>query len=650
LRTGDAIQAGVVLTSKGMAASNVEVSLEVQGARLDGEAKKTVALPANGSVEVKWPISAPSAGKAVFAFHARAPAGADDVKVTREISTPTVPEAVALYGETTEASAEKLGDLRALRSDVGGLDVRVASTALVGLDDGVEQLVKYPYGCTEQLTSRLVPLLPLRDLAKDYGIKLPENTDDVIASTVGKILERQHGDGSFGWWPDSPRGDAFITGYALWGLTLAKKYGAHVPEQALASATRYVRRELDKAKDDRMGGATAALLLDVLADAGSPDTGYANVWFGRREKLPLFAKALLAHAMVTSKMRIEDARELLRDFDNHVRVTPTGATIVENLGDAYAPLLDSDARTTAMALRAMIAVDPKHALGGRLAKGLLGVREHGTWRSTQETAWALLSLDDYRRAQEKTAPDFDARVFLGETMIFEQPFQGRSLAPKSESFAMDKLLSAGAGGSALAFQVKGSGKLYYEARLRYAKKELPREGLDRGFFIRKVVRSVRPEGLKDALGTVPNASAPSAAAGDLVLVDLIVVTPDPREHVVVEDPLPAGLEPVQSELATTARSLDVAEAYGEGDASDWAQSDDDARSGGGAYTFAWYHREIHDDKVLTFVPHMPAGMFHYRYLARATTSGRFVVPPTRAECMYEPETFGRTGATGFEVK
>jgi uncharacterized protein YfaS (alpha-2-macroglobulin family) len=303
-----------------------------------------------------------------------------------------------------------------------------------------------------------------------------------------------------------------------------------------------------------------------------------------------------------------------------------------------------------MALRAMIATDPKHALAGRLAKGLLGARNKGTWRSTQETAWALLSLDDYRRAQEKAPAEFDARVFVGETMIFEQPFQGRSLAPKSETFAMDKLLSAGAGGSALAFQVKGRGELFYEARLRYAKKELPRQGLDRGFYVKKTVRSVRPDGLKDALGTVPSASASSAAAGDLVLVDLIVVTPDPREHVVVEDPLPAGLEAVQAELATTARSLDVTDVYGEGDVRSGEQSDDDARSGGGAYTFAWYHREVHDDKVLTFVPHMPAGMFHYRYLARATTVGRFVAPPTRAECMYEPETFGRTGAGGFEVK
>ena len=53
---------------------------------------------------------------------------------------------------------------------------------------------------------------------------------------------------------------------------------------------------------------------------------------------------------------------------------------------------------------------------------------------------------------------------------------------------------------------------------------------------------------------------------------------------------------------------------------------------------------MRDDRVLFFVEHLAAGMYHYRYLARATTFGSFVVPPTRAEEMYTPEVFGRTGA------
>jgi uncharacterized protein YfaS (alpha-2-macroglobulin family) len=58
---------------------------------------------------------------------------------------------------------------------------------------------------------------------------------------------------------------------------------------------------------------------------------------------------------------------------------------------------------------------------------------------------------------------------------------------------------------------------------------------------------------------------------------------------------------------------------------------------------------MHDDRVLTFVEHMPEGMYHYRYLARATTLGTYVVPPTKVECMYEPEVFGRNASSRLEV-
>jgi hypothetical protein len=132
-------------------------------------------------------------------------------------------------------------------------------------------------------------------------------------------------------------------------------------------------------------------------------------------------------------------------------------------------------------------------------------------------------------------------------------------------------------------------------------------------------------------------------------VDLVVVTPTPREQVVLDDPLAAGLEPVDSSLSTTAQSLDVAGSGGAGDEDDAAQTDDDAVASGRGWTEAWFHREMHDDRVLTFVEHMPAGVYHYRYLARATTPGRFVVPPTKAECMYDPAVFGRTAAEELEV-
>ncbi len=189
-------------------------------------------------------------------------------------------------------------------------------------------------------------------------------------------------------------------------------------------------------------------------------------------------------------------------------------------------------------------------------------------------------------------PNFDAKVFLGDDKIFEAPFHQRTYGAKSSQIAAGKLFSSGASGSTLAFQVDGTGTLFYEARLRYAKKEMPTTPMDRGFYVRKIVRSLKPEGLTDALKSVPATSSVRAGGGDLVLVDLFIVTPDPRENVVVDDPLPAGLEAVQSSFATSAKSQDVTDAGEQGDRDDEEASGDDERAAGRATEFAWYPPRI----------------------------------------------------------
>lgn len=78
-------------------------------------------------------------------------------------------ETAAIYGETSSAVAERLADLGAVRDDAGGLSLTLASTPLASLARGIEALLEYPHGCTEQTVSRMLPLLALRDLATQVG-------------------------------------------------------------------------------------------------------------------------------------------------------------------------------------------------------------------------------------------------------------------------------------------------------------------------------------------------------------------------------------------------------------------------------------------------------------------------------------------------
>jgi alpha-2-macroglobulin len=649
LRAGDSLEAGVVISAKNFEPGQVTVQARANGIVLVGDASRTVTLSRDQSLEVRFPFRAEAAGKASLRFDVSAGAEKDAVVVDRRIDSPATFEAVALYGKSEDSVAEALGDLSTIRPDVGQLDISVASTALVGLGAGVDQLVHYPYGCTEQLSSMLIPLVPLRDLAKDFKIPLPLDLNKVVPRTVAEIVSRQRGDGGFGLWPNSTESYPWVGAYALFVLSQAKLHGIAVPQAVFDRGKDYLRRYLAETSEHEYRLPTLAFVLDVLSDMGAPDAGYQQKLFERRKELPLFAKALLLHAIAGSKGQRTLADALVPELENALRIENDAAFVGENTGDEYAVLMDSQARTAALVLRALLTVKPNHPLAAELARGLLIQRVDGTWRSTQETAYALLALDAYRKAQEKAVPDFQVKALLGQASVLDAEFRARTLSAEQARISIGKV--AGTKNASLVFEKRGPGTLFYQARLRYARRTLPTDTLDQGFFVQKGLRPVTPEGLPQALASIADTTAARFRGGDLVIADLVIVTPSPRDFVVVDDPLPAGFEAVDSHLATTSSALDVGGGDGYGSCADCdPQEARDELAAGRTFFEGYSRRELRDDRVLFFVDHMAAGMYHYRYLARASTLGKFVLPSTRVEEMYTPETFGRNGASLVSVE
>ncbi len=647
LRAGDTLEAAAVIAAKGITPGRVTVRAEVSGAELQGPAEQTLELGKDASGEVRFKLSAPKVGTLKIGFFASSSGARDAASLERRIQVPAVLETVAVYGETKQSVSEKLGDLAALRSDVGGVDVALSSSALVGVDAGMEDLIEYPYACTEQLASRLLPLGPLTDLARAFDLALPKNAVTVRDKTIAEIVARQRGDGGFGMWPDSPWASDWVTPYALWVLEEAQKAGAPVPEQSLKRGRDFLKRWLANFVNERP--AVAAFAVDVLAELGAPDHGYTEKIWERRKELPIFSQALLLHALAIGKGPAEMRETSLRELENSLRISGNSAKFVENVGDEYAALMDSPTRTTAIVLRALLAAKPEHELATRLVRGLLDARERGRWRSTQETAFTLVALDDYRRLRETESPDFTAKALLGGQTLATLNAKGKGIFSESSSSPMSALV---AGGPALLLEKDGSGTLFYELRLKYARRTPPATALDAGFFVKKTQRPVKPTELTAALETIPESTISRFKAGDLVVVDLVIVAPSPASYVVVDDPLPAGFEAVDTSLQTNAAWLNVPGSSGSvsADCPSCDPSSRDELAHGRAYLNVWHRRELRDDRALFFVDDLPAGMVHFRYLARATSVGRFAVPPTKTEEMYEPETFGRTAASVVEVQ
>jgi len=667
VRVGDKLDASVVVSGKELGATGVDVTMRVAsgGLSITGASTQRVTLPASGNVEVHFPVTANAAGDATITFVVSGGGEKDSVEVKKHVELPLHLESTAVYGETTRASAIAFGDLSKIQGDQGSLTVRMSSSALVGLAGAFDDLDQYPYGCTEQLASRMIPLFALDDLARSVGVRVPAATDQRMDDAIAALLTHQHGSGGFGYW-DNDDEEPWLSAYALLALDAASKKNFYVPHDALDNGVTYLRRALARErfkageadddsnkKDDEESDATtedhteeklarayaeAAFIADVLATLGKPDPGYLNRLYDAREHAPLFSQALLLHAMVVSAMPKSQTETLASEVVARLRVDADKAIAEDDDGTIYAPLLDSGVRTTALVLRALLALDPNHPMAARLAKGLLGERRSGGWNSTQEDSWSLVALDAYRKAQESARPDFDVNVFLGDSKIGDASFHDRSLRDERITLVPSKVKRLG---GPLTFATSGAGKLFYSAELQYEIADLPKKPVDRGLFVQKTMRAVKLADLPSMADFIPKKTELSAQAGDLVVVDVLLESAEPQEQVVIDDPLPAGLEAVDFDFATTGHAHTVSDSV--------SRRATDALGIGMPFRDSPYHRELKDDRVLTFIPHVLPGMYHFRYLARATAVGTYVMPPTSAACMYSPEVFGRTQAQTFVV-
>ncbi len=630
LRAGDEVELSATISSFGAPSGTVSVRAETAGLELIGSKQQTVELPEQSSRLVSFRAKSPNVGQAQIRFSAQLDRLRDATGLEREVKSPALLETVALYGKTEDAQAFRLGDLKAAHADHGGLDVTLSSSALVGLKGGFEQLWDYPYLCSEQLSSRILPSVLLEELASLYSIAPPPNARAQTEQSVAQLLRRQHGNGGFGMWPESREVHPWVSAYALWVLHEAKQKGHVVGKRVFERGIRYLRDLSKKRQKDDL--VLSSFSTFVLARLGHHDPATINALVELLPQMDVEAQLFLAWAAALDGTKAHQELLLKRVSS---ALTPRGnrVEVAAPHGDFRAETLGTPLRLHSLTLSALLALSPNHPLAAGLVRALLDARKGGQWGSTQESAFALLALDAYRRAQEQTEPDFLGLVFLKNKLLGQRRFVGRSSLTQEFSIAMKELVQGGN----LVFQRQGQGTLFFEARLAYARKELPSSPLENGFLVKKELTQFAPA--QDPDTRPPNADEGDSDRkvsqlnhGDLVLVELNVLVPARRRFVVVDDPLPAGLEAIDLSLTTAQGSLRKLLLPTAG------------------YAQAWHRTEYRDDRVLFFVDDMPPGVYQYRYLARATTRGTFIVPPTMAKEMYQEEVYGRTGATRVSVK
>ena len=621
-------------------ADTLELAIPGNAEELVAVAGRKVSVPANDRVEVRFPAAAQMAGTARFQVVAATKKVADASSFDLPIWTPATSEAFATYGELDDGvmvqPVRAPGDVW---PQFGGLEITTSSTQLQALTDAVVYLVSYPYDCNEQIASRVLAIAALRDVLDAFEsdqLPPPEELQAAVDRDMAKLAVRQNWNGGFAFWRKGDQDWPYLTIHVAHSMARAKDKGYEVPPQMWNNVLPYlndIRSHIPGWYSQESKWTIRAYALYVRHRMGHNDVKKAKKLLKEAgvEKLPLEAQGWLLPVLHAGGAS-DQVAQIEQYVNNHVTETAAGAHFVTNYSDGAHVLLHSDRRVDGVLLESLIEVDPDSDLIPKVVRGLLGHRVRGRWGNTQENAFVLLALDRYFAVYEKETPDFVARAWLGDTFAGEHEFKGRTTERAHIDIPMGYLTEV-EGDQPLTLQKDGVGRMYYRVGMNYAPRDLELEPADYGFAVERVYEAVDDEG--DV--TQDDDGVWHIKAGARVRVRLTMVAPMRRYHVALVDPLPAGLEPVNPELAVSGT---IPPDMGEPD-----------RNGGGYWWWwrEWYeHENMRDERVEAFTSLLWDGVHKYTYVARATTPGEFVVPPTKAEEMYHPETFGR-GGTDFVI-
>lgn len=633
---GDHFEASVVVHNETGAERDVTVGIRAAGLSVEGDPIRREHLAAGEAREVSFPVSVHEAhGVARVQFAAMTDGANDAVEQNLPLIAPATSEAFATYGSLTEDAVRYpllVPDDAVGR--FGGLELSLSSTALTDLSDGADYLVDYPYECAEQIGGRLIAAANLSVALAGRDDKRAVELRQVAEAAVVKLKTLRRHDGSFGMWPGDERDSTLRisttawVGFALHEATLAQ---IDVPQTLKTGVTSFLSQRLQYAGRgdawDLWDRALAAYALSQLG--GTPPTNVVETLWQKRQTLPLFAKAWLASTLRRSHPA--RSQELLRVIRNAAVETAAGSHFAEQESVGARFLWHSDHRTDAIVVHALLELAPTDPLIEKTVRGLMAARRNGRWRTTQENAWALSALTRYFRAAEADTPDMTARAWLGPVMLAETELRGRTSSTQAATLPMVTLQELGSGDLTLGRE--GEGRLYYRVGLRYAPSTLLHDPEEQGFAVTRVFESIGDE--RDVTRDVEGQWHIKAGAN--VRVRLTVVVPDTRYDVALDDPIAAGLEPVNMAFATTAT-----QALGEAAREDHGWT---PMWGLGCWMrWAFDHRELRDDRVTAFSEAVSAGVYELVYVARATTPGRFIAAPTKIEEMYAPETFARSGS------
>ena len=584
LAPGDSAQITLALTHASGPAGEVKLAVAGEGVNLNpGNLPGSVTLAEGATQRVTLPLRADTqTGVGTLHLTVTTP---DGQALTKDIAVPVMmgePEQ-SRKTRVTLAAGTSISLDPALTADyLPGAQVVMASGGFGMLDvaGALGALDRYPYGCTEQTTSRAMPLLYLSDLSALLGGKSEPEIAGRIDEAIAKVLTRQSASGAFGMWSPSA-GDLWLDAYVTDFLSRARVAGHTVPEQSFKTAITNLQNRVNYAAEpqysDQYDNAALAYAVSVLARERAATVGDLRYY------------ADTAADSFKTPMSAAQIGGALASYGDQARADRMFARAQTLLGDDvsiseeqiwrsdYGSNLRDRAAVLAIAVEAGSNAVDLQAQTLRLADQIERRGRNSWGLSTQEMLWTTLAAH--------ALSNDPGGVTVNGAAISRAVADLPAGAVVANTGARDVELTLTAFGYPAGAVEKG-GRGYTITRSYYT-----HDG-------------TRVDPATVALGTR--------------MVAVIDVTPleGGAGRVLVNDPLPAGFEIDNPNLI---RAGDIA-------ALDWLDAETDIQS-----------VEFRQDRFTAALDRVDNTPFRLAYMLRAVTQGDFRHPAASVEDMYRPE-------------
>ncbi len=471
----------------------------------------------------------------------------------------------------------------------GAVSLSVGPLSALDVPSLLRDLDRYPYGCSEQLVSRALPLLYLSELGGN-DIDLDGSVKDRLADTVQRLLARQDTNGAFGLW-NSYSGDLWLSAYVTDFLLRAREKGFAVPEGALNQAVDYLRNQVGNSPYVEQGkGEDVAYALYALARAGRAPAGdlkyFADTRIGDFGTALARAQIAAALGMLGDKPRANAAFQSAAD----ALKSEAQGTVASAWGYYGSPLRDA-AAIVALAENG----NARPPVIQAALKVISDERAKSRYASTQEMTWMVLAARSVVAEARAVALNVDGSAHQG---AFYKVYRGEALdeAHKISNLGPEPLeaVVAVAGSPVVAEPASSNGMAL--TRIYYTLDGKP----------------VDPEQVQQNTRLV-------------VVLTAIRNGNDQTGNFLLVDRLPAGLEIENPRLVATGNTGSLA----------WLTDLTDVT-----------YSEFRDDRFVAAFTDQSARL---AYVVRAVAPGRYTLPGATVEDMYRPERNATLATTTMSV-